>query len=316
LRPSKRDIIIATRKSKLATTQSRGVGEAIHRLNPRVSLHLVELESEGDQVKDHPLAAIGGKGLFTRVIEQALLSQKADIAVHSLKDMPTEITPGLVMAATPKRMPVHDVLIARDADRIEDLPQGATLGTCSKRRAAQALRIRPDLKIVPLRGNVETRIRKVMELGEVDATMLAAAGLARLGLTDYLTKPIPVEQMLPAVGQGALAVQCRADDNTTMRRCLPLNTAVAATCTNAERHVVARLNGDCHSPIAVLAEFVDSIDLRVRARVMSPDGQEFLEADERGPVKRLRGLCDAVADDLLNQGARRILDDATASGDT
>jgi len=314
VRPSKRDIIIATRKSLLATTQSQRVGDALSERNTRVEMRLVRIESDGDRVLDHPLAAIGGKGLFTRNIEAALLGKEADIAVHSLKDLPTEVTPGLVIAATPRRMPVHDVLISREGDSIATLPQGARVGTCSKRRAAQVKRLRPDVRIVNLRGNVETRIRKIMEDNEADATLLAAAGLTRLGYEQYLTKPIPVEEVLPAVGQGALAVQCRADDNTTMRRCMPINDAGTATTTNAERSVVDKLKADCHSPVAVLAELIDTVEIRIRARVLSVDGAECLEVDETGPVKRLRAVCDSVSSQLLDMGARRLLEEAARLG--
>jgi len=311
LRPSRRDIVIATRRSRLATTQSQSIGDRLHRLNSRVELTLLPLESDGDRVLDHPLSSVGGKGLFTRAIERALLEKRADIAVHSLKDVPVDdATPGLIIAATPPRMPVHDVLIARTAARIDDLPHGARVGTCSPRRASQLLRLRSDLQIVPLRGNVESRIAKVLETGEFDATLLAAAGLARLGLTEH-TNAIPLEQVLSAAGQGALAVQVRVDDHVSLRRCMPINDAATAVATNTERQVVAALDADCHSPIAVLAELTDNQTMRLRARVLSPDGADCAEADESAPAQSAAKLCKSVIDALLKQGAREILRQAT-----
>jgi hydroxymethylbilane synthase len=310
VRPSKRDIVIATRRSRLAVTQSETVGQLLARLSPRVSMRLVTMESEGDKITDHPLAAFGGKGLFTRSIEQALLDGKADIAVHSFKDLPTEPTPGLVIAATLRRYPVNDVLIARDAERIEDLPKNAVVGTCSPRRAAQVLRIRGDLKIVAMRGNVESRLRKVLEEETVDATLLAAAGLMRLGLDQHAANIIPAEQVLPACAQAALAVQCRADDHVTLRRCMPLNDAATSVCVHAERQVVGELGADCHSPVAVYAEILAHDEMRIRARVLLPDGSRCVEAEATGPVRLNRKLCHQVAISLLDQGARQMLQEA------
>lgn len=313
MRPSRRDILIATRRSQLALAQSEMVGRWIHKLNPKVGLQLVQVESEGDKVTDRPLAALGGKGLFTRAVEQAVLDARADIAVHSLKDLPTEHTPGLTIVATPRRGPVHDVLISKSVRRIEDLPRGATVGTCSPRRKSQLLKLRPDLKIVLLRGNVDTRLRKVLEDGQMDATLLAAAGLARLNLPQHLVNPVPVEQVMPAAGQGALAIQCRVDDHITMRRCLPLHDTLAGTTANAERDVVAKIGADCHSPVAVLAEPVGVDKVRLRARVFSHDGTAMVAADETGGVKKLRALCNAVAKQLLDGGARKLIEEAAAA---
>ena len=290
--------------------QSETIGKQIHQFNPRVSLNLVPIESEGDQVLDHPLAAIGGKGLFTRTIETALSSKTADIAVHSLKDVPTDETPGLVIVATPPRAPVHDVLITRGAESIDQLPEGAIVGTCSPRRKAQLLRLRPDLKIVNLRGNVQTRMRKVLEEKVMDATLLAAAGLGRLGLGEQAKNAIPVEQVLPACGQGALAVQCRVDDHITVRRCMPLNDAATSIAVNAERAVAAALGADCHSPVAILAELTDANTLRLRARVLSTDGKHCAEVDLSGPSKKSRPLIEQATASLIEQGAKSLLEQA------
>jgi hydroxymethylbilane synthase len=290
--------------------QSESIGRWLNRLNPRVEMRLVGLESEGDRVIDHPLAAVGGKGLFTRAIEQALLEGKADIAVHSLKDMPTQPTAGLVIAAIPRRLPVHDVLIARKAATIHDLPHSASIGTCSPRRQAQLLKLRGDLRVSPMRGNVDTRLRKVLDEQQFDGTLLAAAGLIRLGLDAGAQAAIPVEEVLPAAGQGALAIQCRVDDHISLRRCMPLNDAATSLLVNAERQLVADLQADCHSPLAVLAQEAGRNQLRIRARVLSPDGATCLEADLSGPTKSVRKLCRTMADQLLSQGARQILQDA------
>ncbi len=314
MRPSRRDIVIATRRSALALIQSRAVGERLNQLNPRVGMRLVELESDGDRVKDHPLANFGGKGLFTRSIEDAVLDGRADIAVHSLKDIPTEETTGLVLAAIPARRPAHDVLIARNANTIEELPSNAVVGTCSPRRAAQLLRIRNDLKIVPLRGNVDTRIRKVLEEGEMDATLLAAAGLLRLGLDEHAANAIPISQILPAAGQGAVAIQCRADDHTTVRRCLRLNDSNTTLAVGAERRIAAALGADCHSPLAAYAECFPVNGIRLTARVLAPDGSQCLEASEEGSTRAVSDLVDDMANQLIAQGATEILAKAAETG--
>ncbi len=254
-----------------------------------------------------PLSPHGGKGLFTRGVEKALLQERADVAVHSLKDLPVHETPGLVLAAIPRRGDVRDCLIAHSAGSVDDLPHGATVGTGSPRRAAQLRRLRPDLQIEPMRGNVDTRLRRVLTDHQYDMTLLAVAGLQRAGLGEHAAAPLDVQVMLPAGGQGALAIQCRADDHVTLRRCLPLNDALAATCVRVERQVIEALQADCHSAVGVLAEAAQSNGLRLRVRVLSEDGSAMASTDESGPIKAARKLACATIDALHEQGATQIL---------
>ena len=314
MRPSRRNIIIATRSSQLARAQSEAVGQYLQSLNPRVQVEYIHIESDGDKVRNHPLAAIGGKGLFTRNIEHALLTERADIAIHSYKDLPTEDTPGLVVAATPGRRDPNDVLVSPHGQTLDALPQGASVGTCSSRRGAQLLKLRPDLQVSPLRGNVDTRIRKIYDEKLFDATLLALAGLQRLGINEYDNAKLSADDVLPACAQGALAIQCRADDHVTIRRLLPLNDAVTNTAITAERMIANGLNTDCHSPIAALAEQVDLNLFRIRVRILSTDGTTCLEADKTTPTRHVRKTCDAIINDLIKDGAAELLAKATHTG--
>ncbi len=295
----------------LARAQAEWVGQALSRLHPALAVEYRWIESEGDQRTEGPLADVGGKGLFTGAIEQAVLDGKADLAVHSLKDLPAgAMTGGLVIAAVPGRAEVWDCLVGVGVTSIEGLPQGATVGTGSPRRAAQLRHLRPDLRIVPLRGNIETRVRKVVTERQFAATLLAAAGLQRAGLAEHTGHPIDPSVILPAAGQGALAIQCRTDDHVTLTRCLPLNDSAASAAVNAERQVVAALEGDCHAAMAVLAEPVEegsSIGLRLRARVLSTDGQECIEVDQRAPIKQVGRLVQHVIEQMQQRGAKAIL---------
>lgn len=296
------------------------VARGLSRLHPKLEVQFVWIESEGDRVTSGPLSAVGGKGLFTKAVERAVLSGKADIAVHSMKDMPAdEETPGLQIAAVPKRTDVRDVLVSRSGARsLADLAQGATLGTSSPRRAAQLLRVRPDLVIELLRGNVGTRIERATQGPGPDATLLAAAGLRRLAMAQWLEGVLDVETILPPAGQGALGIQCRRDDHITLTRCLPLNDATTSTAVHAERSVVAALGADCHSPIAVLAEQVDpsktrakrnsdSHQFRLRVRVLASDGSRQLEVDEACKTRDLRRLVASAVKDLTQRGAVELL---------
>ncbi|MEM1109429.1 MAG: hydroxymethylbilane synthase [Planctomycetota bacterium] len=318
--------MIASRTSRLARVQAERVAKALRKLHPvEVEFHWVQ--SEGDEITKGSLAEAGGKGLFTRRVDQAVLDEKADLAVHSLKDLPVdpaESLSGLSLAATPKRHTVHDCLVS--ANRYADLsalPQGAVVGTSSPRRAAQMRRLRPDLDIRLLRGNVDTRLHTVLsdESPRYDAAVLAAAGLKRLGLSEHADRPLSVEDMLPAACQGALGIRCRATDHVTLTRCLPLNAASTSTAVTHEREVVRLLGADCYSPIAVLAEPVDPAEsrakrnadshwFRLRVRLCSADGQTVLEADEKCKTSELRRVVKRVTADLLDRGAREILEDA------
>lgn len=320
MRRSRKPIVIASRRSRLAKTQAEMVGGALQRLHPAVAVEYLWLESEGDQIQGKPLAEHGGKGLFTRRIEQALLKGQADLAVHSLKDLPARDTPGLTIAAVPRREDVRDCLISRGGETsLDALPAGAVVGTSSPRRAAQVLRLRPDLQVALIRGNVETRLRKVLE-GEgpahYDATLLAAAGLRRLGMNDLAANTISTDLVLPASCQGALALQCRADDHVTLTRCLPLNDPAAATAVHAERSVLAELEASCDSAIAVLAEPCepdepskrpDSHAFRLRVRVLSSDGTTCLEQDDKCRTKDLRRAVKRVVEELAGRGAKELL---------
>ncbi len=307
MRPSRRPIIIATRRSRLALAQAQAVAHALQRLHPKTEVKLLPVETDGDRLVDQPLAEHGGKGLFTRSIEHTLLHERADVAVHSLKDLPVHETAGLVLAAIPQRGDVRDCLVAHTATSIQDLPRGANIGTGSPRRAAQLRRLRPDVQIHALRGNIDTRLRRVLNDRQFDATLLATVGLQRAGLAEHADRPIDVQTLLPAGGQGALAIQCRADDHVTLRRCLPLNDAVAAACVRAERQVIASLQGDCHSPIAALAQAVDVNHMRLRVRVLSTDGSTMVQTEQSGPSANAKRIAQAATDELLAQGAAQIL---------
>lgn len=284
--------------------------------HPAIVVSYLWLESEGDQFIERSLADAGGKGLFAKAIERALLDGKADLAVHSLKDLPTKLTKGLVLAAIPPREDPRDCLVSRSgASRIEDLPQGAALGTASPRRAAQALRLRPDLRIELIRGNVQTRLRKTLEPVQAggkhyDATLMAMAGLSRAGLTPHMRFPLEPDVMLPAAGQGALALQCRGDDHVTMQRVLPLNHPITAQAVELERQIIDGLRGDCHSPIAAFAEPVQidgATGYRLRARVLSSDGKECIEAEDQAAGKAMRKLAAGILKMLESKGAPQLL---------
>lgn len=319
MRRSRRPLRIASRRSHLARVQAEAVGAALGRLHPSVRVEYVWIESEGDARADRPLSEAGGKGAFVRAVEQALLEGRADLAVHSMKDLPAGDDPrpgsALTIAAVPRREDAHDCLItAEGLGAIADLPPAAVVGTASPRRAAQALRLRGDLRIELIRGNVETRLRKVVEDRRYAATLLAAAGLLRVGLDGHARRRIPLDQMLPAAGQGALAVQCRTDDHVTLRRCLPLNDPAAAQAVHGERQVVAALHGDCHSAIAALVEATTvevngraTAGCRLRARVLSGDGGRMADFDGQAPARNLGGLIASCIEQLKAQGAAELL---------
>jgi len=294
----------------LARAQADAVGRALGRLHPDVVVEFRWIESEGDRKSDQALALSGGKGLFARAIEQALLNGEADLAVHSLKDLPVQATPGLAIAAIPRRGDARDCLISPVAATIEQLPNGASVGTASPRRRAQLLRLRPDLRLVLLRGNVETRLRKVLDEHQMDATLLSMAGLKRAGFARHADKPVDPHAVLPSAGQGALAIQCRVDDHVSMSRCLPLNDPATSAATHFERQVILGLQGSCRSPIAVYAEPTDAearwYDLC--ARVLSPDGQTCIDAEHaRVPSSRLSRIADAMVGSLVDRGAAAVL---------
>lgn len=266
---------LGTRGSLLARTQSRIVADALEKRHPGVHVDLVTIKTSGDRITDRPLHDAGGKGLFTKELEQALLAGEVDLAVHSYKDVPVTMPlvdqAGLVVAAVPAREDWRDVLVSAKAKGLDELASGARLGTSSLRRRCQALQVRSDLTVEPLRGNIDTRLRKLRD-GEYDAIILAAAGVRRAGLLDgNVMTFIPPDVMLPAPGQGALALQCRKDDASTRGLLAVLNDPDTAECVSAERALVAALNGDCHSPIAVLGT-VEGDRLSLRAAVGARDG--------------------------------------------
>ncbi len=274
---------IGTRGSPLALAQARRVQTWLAAAHPALSadgaVEIVTIVTTGDTVQNRTLAEIGGKGLFTKEIDVALLERRIDLAVHSLKDLPTVLPDGLTLPCIPEREDVRDALIAKAARSIAELPQGAVVGTASLRRAAQLLHRRPDLRVAPLRGNVDTRIAKV-ERGEVDATLLALAGLRRLDRAGR-AMPIAVEEMLPAVGQGAIAVTCRTGDARVHSLLAPLDRPDAHTAILAERAFLAALDGSCRTPIAALATLAGD-RLAMRGLVATPDGRELLETSVTG----------------------------------
>jgi hydroxymethylbilane synthase len=254
----------------------------------RERIEIKVIRTTGDVIVDRPLSEAGGKGLFTKEIEEALLAGAIDLAVHSSKDMPTLLPPGLVLSAFLPREDARDAFISRKAETLRDLPMGAVLGTASLRRQAFVKRLRPDLKIVPLRGNVETRLRKV-EAGEMDATLLAVAGLKRLGLLAAATTLLDIEDFLPAVGQGAIGIETRDDDATTRSLVAAIGDADTATALTAERAFLAVLDGSCRTPIGGHARVSDGT-IRFRGMIAAPDGSAAFEVSRNGAAARAAEL--------------------------
>jgi hydroxymethylbilane synthase len=308
---------IATRGSDLALTQANYIAERIYS-ELALETELVVIQTSGDRMRDVSLAKVGGKGLFVKEIEEALLADRADVAVHSAKDLPAEIAPGLTLAAFPQRVDPRDALVSHQADlTLEGLPRGARVGTGSSRRMALLLAARPDLEVVPLRGNVPTRIAK-LESESLQAVVLACAGLERLGLTQHIAERISPDVMLPAVCQGILALETREGDRLTsdIRRLGDPDVALSAA---AERSFLRRLKGDCTTPLAVYAEIVSPERIRLRGMVASLDGRSLaraeLEADRGAAVAAGQQLAESV----LREGGADILEalrvESEAAGD-
>jgi hydroxymethylbilane synthase len=296
-------IRIGTRGSALALAQASEVQqrlEAVHGTG-RLAFEIRAIKTTGDRIQDRPLSEAGGKGLFTKEIEEALLADEIDIAVHSMKDMPTELPAGLTVACFLPREDVRDAFISRSAAGLRDLPQGAAVATSALRRQAQIKHLRPDLAVVPMRGNVETRLRKLDE-GAADATLLAMAGLKRLGLEARVTAPVPVDEMLPAVAQGAIGIETRVDDLAIARLIAPINHEATALAVIAERAFLAKLEGSCRTPIAALAELAGG-RLTFRGMILTPDGRQCHATRREGlPPEALRLAEDAAAELLAKAG--------------
>jgi hydroxymethylbilane synthase len=294
---------LGTRGSKLALTQAGLVRDALAKAVPTLAapdaIEIVVLKTTGDVIQDRPLSEAGGKGLFVKEIEEAMLAQRIDAAVHSMKDMPTAQPPGLAISAFLPREDARDVLIAGDVRRIVDLARGAVVGTSALRRRAQLLHRRPDLKIVNLRGNVDTRLAK-REAGVVEATLLALAGLKRLGLA-HVGTPVPEDEMLPAVGQGAICIECRADDAKTLAWLAGIDHAPTATCVAAEHAMLAVLDGSCRTPIAGHAILTDGV-IHLRGLIAKPDGSELIAIERRGAASDAEALGRDAGQELLRRG--------------
>jgi hydroxymethylbilane synthase len=276
---------IGTRGSPLARRQAALASAALAAARPELAgpgaIEIVAIRTTGDRVTDRPLSDLGGKGLFCKEIEAALLANEIDIAVHSMKDLPTWLPEGLVIGAVLEREDPRDALIARSAGSLDGLPTGATVGTASLRRRAQLLARRPDLRVAALRGNVQTRLAR-LEAGEVDATLLAQAGLKRLGLEHLASAVLMPEELLPAVGQGAIGLECRAADEAVRALLAVVNHPPSSLCVHAERALLDALDGSCHTPIAGYAQIAAG-RLRLRALIARPDGSECLTTERAGP---------------------------------
>ncbi len=297
---------IATRESPLALWQANFVKDALNQHHPALYVELVPMTTRGDQILDSPLAKVGGKGLFVKELEKAMLDGRADIAVHSMKDVPMEFPEGLGLAVICEREDPADAFVSNDYRSLKELPQGARVGTSSFRRQCQLKEQRPDLEILDLRGNVGTRLGK-LDSGGYDGIILAAAGLIRLGLDERIRERLSYELSLPAGGQGAVGIECRDDDLETLNLLYCLHHSQTAARVTAERAVNARLEGGCQVPIASFAE-LEGDSLNLRALVGAIDGSVIYRSERNGSQHDAESLGIEVAEDLLKQGAKAILD--------
>ncbi|TDR13416.1 hydroxymethylbilane synthase [Marinomonas communis] len=300
-------IVIATRESQLALWQANNVKASLEALYPEINVELLGMTTKGDQILDSPLSKIGGKGLFVKELEKALLDGEADIAVHSMKDVPMEFPEGLGLSVICKREDPTDAFVSNTYNSIEELPQGAVVGTSSLRRSCQLQMHRPDLVIKNLRGNVNTRLRKLDE-GEYDAIILATAGLVRLEMADRIKTRISDTFSLPAGGQGAMGIECRSDDAELIKLLAPLQHQETAYRVIAERAVNKRLNGGCQAPIACFA-LLEGDELFIRGLVGSTDGKRMVRGEIRGDKANAEALGIQLAEQLLADGAQALLDE-------
>lgn len=302
-----KNLVIATRGSRLALWQAAHVKHLLEELEPALAISLNVIKTRGDVILDVPLAKVGGKGLFVKEIEEALLDGRADLAVHSIKDVPMELPEGLLLGCVPPRESATDCMLSCKYPDLEALPKGAHIGTSSLRRQAQLLALRPDLRISSLRGNVDTRLRKLEE-GEFDAIILATAGLQRLGLKAPFMLPLDPDRIMPAAGQGALGIECREDNYDLLVLLASLEDRNTRVCVDAERAFLAGLNGGCQVPIAGHAHFVDEENLILDGLIAEVDGSLVLRGSRNGNAIDAREIGEALAKELLDGGGRRILE--------
>ena len=298
-------IRIATRKSPLALWQAEEVSRLLKKFHPDITVELVTMTTQGDKILDTPLAKIGGKGLFVKELEVGMLEGKADIAVHSMKDVPMAFPEGLHLSVVLEREDPTDAFVSNTYSHFSDLPIGAKVGTCSLRRQTQLKEARPDIQILDLRGNVNTRLAK-LDNGDYDAIILASAGLKRLGFDERITESISADQSLPAIGQGAIGIECRSDDAVINNLLAPLNHDETALRVSAERAQNQRLNGGCQIPIGGYAELMGG-QIRLRGLIGFPDGSEIFRCEMESDYDDAEGLGVAVAENLLAQGGDNVL---------
>ena len=296
---------IATRRSALALWQARHVAQRLQALHPGLQVELVGMTTQGDRILDSPLSRVGGKGLFVKELEQGLLDGRADIAVHSMKDVPAELPAGLYLPVILKREDPRDAFVSNRFSGLDELPPGARLGTSSLRRECMIRARYPTLRVLPLRGNVNTRLSK-LDAGEYEAIVLASAGLVRLGMKERITTRLPIEDSLPAIGQGAIGIECRQDDDRVAELIEPLDDPVTHRCVTAERALNARLAGGCQVPLAGHAQWHEG-RIRLMGLLGMPDGSRVLTAHAEGDAEEPAQLGVNVAESLLAQGGGEIL---------
>jgi len=301
----RKEIRIGTRASALALWQAEWVKSELEKKYPGMTVSLTKIKTTGDKILDVPLAQVGGKGLFVKEIEEAMLANEIDIAVHSMKDVPTLFPDGLHLSCITKREDARDALLTRNNMKFKDLPQGATIGTSSLRRQAQLMSVRPDFKIQQLRGNVDTRLRKLKE-GQFDAIILAAAGVRRLGLTENVSEYLDPSISLPAIGQGALGIECRVDDRELNDLIAFFNHQDTRTCVTGERALLRRLEGGCQVPIACYGQMMNG-KLHLIGLVGSVDGKRIIKDTIEGEADKAEKLGVTLAEKLLSKGADVIL---------
>jgi len=300
-----RELRIGTRGSQLALFQANWVKEKLEQVHSRLRVTLVKIKTTGDKIQDAPLAKIGGKGLFVKEIEEALLAKRIDLAVHSIKDVPTEFPEGLHLSVITKREDPRDAFISREGIPLKDLLKGAKIGTSSLRRQAQLLHFRGDLQLIPLRGNLDTRLKKLKTLG-LDGIVLACAGLKRLGLDEKITEILSTDISLPAIGQGALGIETRVGDEEVEERIGFLNDPDSSIAITAERAFLKRLGGGCQVPIAAFGRIVGSV-LQIDGLVGTIDGKRLIRHRMEGPIEKAETIGMELAEVLLNKGAEEIL---------